>query len=119
MAGGLLQKIPRSRRPTIESRRPTIDIKQEDRNVYLQARRQLASIANQTGARFYSPRRIQELESIFSEIADDLRVRYLLAYRVPQPQENRSWRSIRVEIRDHPELVTRTRQGYYSGSASN
>lgn len=119
MAGGLLQKIPRNRRPTIGSRRRTVDIKQEDRNVYLQARRQLASIADQTGARFYSPRRIQELQSIFSEIADDLRVRYLLAYRVPQPQENRSWRSIRVEIRDHPELVTRTRQGYYSGLDSN
>lgn len=119
MLGGLLQNIPRSRRPTIRSGSRTIDIKREDRNVYLQARRQLASIADQTGARFYSPRRIQELESIFSEIADDLRVRYLLAYRVPQPQENRSWRSIRVEIRDHPELVTRTRQGYYSGSAPN
>ena len=112
MAGGLLQKIPRSRRPTIS-------IKQQDRNVYLQARRQLASIADQTGARFYSPRRVQELAAIFSEIADDLRVRYLLAYTVPQPQRNRSWRSIRVEIRDRPDLVTRTRQGYYSGSGSN
>ncbi len=76
MAGGLLQKIPRSRRPTIS-------IKQQHRNVYLQARRQLASIADQTGARFYSPRRVQELAAIFSEIADDLRVRYLLAYTVP------------------------------------
>ena len=112
MAGGLLQKIPRSRRPTIS-------IKQQDRNVYLQARRQLASIADQTGARFYSPRRVQELAAIFSEIADDLRVRYLLAYTVPQPQRNRSWRSIRVEIRDRPDLVTRTRQGYYSDSGSN
>ena len=112
MAGGLLQKIPRSRRPTIS-------IKQQDRNVYLQARRQLASIADQTGARFYSPRRVQELAAIFSEIADDLRVRYLLAYTVPQPQRNRSWRSIRVEIRDRPDLVTRTRQGYYSRSGTN
>ena len=110
--GGLLQKIP-------QSRRPNISIKQQDRNVYLQARRQLASIADQTGARFYSPRRIQELETIFSEIADDLRVRYLLAYNVPQPQRDRSWRAIRVEIRDRPELVTRTRQGYYSGPDSD
>lgn len=112
MLGGLLQKIP-------QRRRPTISIKQEDRNVYLQARRQLASIADQTGARFYSPRRIQEMETIFSEIADDLRVRYLLAYNVPQPQRDRSWRSIRVEIRDRPDLVTRTRQGYYSSSDSD
>lgn len=112
MAGRLLQKIPRTRRPTIS-------IKQQDRNVYRQARRQLTSIADQTGARFYSPRRIQELAPIFSEIAHDLRVRYLLAYKVPQPQGNRSWRSIRVETRDRPELVTRTRQGYFSDSASN
>ena len=112
MAGVLLQKIPRGRRPAIS-------IKQQDRNVYRQARRQLTSIADQTGARFYSPRRIQELSPIFSEIAHDLRVRYLLAYTVPQPQRNRSWRSIRVEIRDRPDLVTRTRQGYYSGSGSN
>ena len=108
MLGGLLQKIP-------QRRRPAISIKQQDRNVYLQARRQLASIADQTGARFYSPRRIQELESIFSEIADDLRVRYLLAYKVPEPQRNRSWRRIRVEIRDRPDLVTRARRGYTSG----
>lgn len=112
MLGGLLRKIP-------QSRRPPISIKQQDRNVYLQARRQLASIADQTGARFYSPRRIQELETIFSEIADDLRIRYLLAYNVPQPQRERSWRSIRVEIRDRPDLVTRTRQGYYSGPDSD
>ena len=112
MLGGLLQKIP-------QSRRPTISIKQQDRNVYLQARRQLASIADQTGARFYSPRRIQELENIFSEIADDLRVRYLLAYNAPHPQRDRSWRSIRVEIRDRPDLVTRTRRGYYSDSDSD
>ena len=112
MLGRLLQKIP-------QRGRPTISIKQQDRNVYLQARRQLASIADQTGARFYSPRRIQELETIFSEIADDLRVRYLLAYNIPQPQRDRSWRSIRVEIRDRPDLVTRTRQGYYSGSDSD
>ena len=111
-SGGLFQKIP-------QSRRPNIDIKQQDRNVYLQARRQLSSIADQTGARFYSPRRIQELESIFSEIADDLRVRYLLAYKIPEPQRKRSWRGVRVQIRDRPHLVTRTRPGYYSGSDSN
>ena len=112
MVGRILQKIP-------QPRRPNISIKQQDRNVYVKARRQLASIADQTGARFYSPRRIQELGDIFSEIADDLRVRYLLAYTVPQPQRDRSWRSIRVEIRDRPDFVTRTRQGYYSGSGSD
>ena len=112
MLGNLLQKIP-------QTRRPPISIKQQDRNVYFQARRQLTNIADQTGARFYSPRRIQELGTIFSEIADDLRVRYLLAYKVPEPQRNRTWRGIRVEIRDRPDLVTRTRQGYYSGSHSD
>ncbi len=62
----------------------------------------------------YSPRRIEELSGIYSEIAGDLRNQYLLGYNPTNVAPDGRWREIRVKIRNHPEAVVRTRKGYFA-----
>ncbi len=90
-----------------------------DSEAYEEARRQLQAIADQTGGRMYSPRDIYDLDRVYSEIADDLRVQYTLVYASDRGVQDGAWREIRVEIRDRRELVVRTRRGYYADASRN
>ena len=71
-------------------------------------------IAEQTGGRMYSPHKIGELSSVYSEIADDLRIQYQLGYNSTNRAHDGQWRKIRVAVSNHPEAVVRTRKGYYA-----
>jgi len=72
-------------------------------------------IADQTGGRMYSPLRIEHLANVYSEIADDLRIQYGLAYNSSNTAQDRRWREIKVRVRSQPDAVARTRRGYYAG----
>ena len=82
--------------------------------IYEEASQQLQEIAEQTGGRMYTPKRIGELAGVYAEIAADLRIQYLLAYNPTNRAQDGRWREIRVEVENHPEAVVRTRKGYYS-----
>lgn len=87
-----------------------------ERAAYETAREQLASIAEQTGGRMYTPARAEDLAGTYSQIADDLRIQYLLAYASSDPTHDGRWRSIDVEVTGHPDAVVRTRKGYYASA---
>jgi Ca-activated chloride channel family protein len=87
---------------------------QNQRAIYEEARDQLQEIAEQTGGRMYSPHRIGELSSVYSEIADDLRIQYQLGYNSTNRARDGRWREIRVIVESHPEAEVRTRKGYYA-----
>lgn len=78
------------------------------------AREQLLAIAEQTGGRMYSPEKIDELSGVYSEIADDLRIQYQVGYNSTNRQHDGKWRSIKVEVVNDPDVVIRTRRGYYA-----
>jgi len=85
-----------------------------ERAAYAEALKQLLMIAEQTGGRFYSPGRIEELSRVYSQIADDLRIQYQLSYSSTNHKYDGRWREIRVQIKNHPRAVVRTRKGYYA-----
>ena len=78
------------------------------------AHHQMQTIADQTGGRFYGPNSIYDVQRMFEEIADDLRVQYLIAYNSTNTNNDGSWRKIRIRIRDSRDWVPRTRRGYYA-----
>ncbi len=84
------------------------------RSAHQQAREQLQMIADQTGGRMYSPRRIEDLSRVYSEIADDLRIQYRLGYHSTNPAHDGNWRRLRVKIKNRSDAVVRTRKGYYA-----
>ncbi len=61
----------------------------------------------------YAPQHLEELSGVYGEIADDLRIEYLLSYTPTNTAQSEGWHSIRVQIMNHPEAVIRTREGYY------
>ena len=79
---------------------------------------QMEAISEQTGGRMYAPREIDDLRDVYSEIADDLRIQYTVAYASNNYEMDGSWREIRVKIRNRPEWVARSRRGYYAGKKS-
>jgi VWFA-related protein len=86
-----------------------------DADVRDEARRQLEMIADQTGGRMYYPRRIEDLDDAYSEIADDLRVQYALAYNSTNAERDGKWRKVEVSVLNRPDVAVRTRKGYYAG----
>jgi VWFA-related protein len=87
------------------------------RATYEEAREQLLQIAEQTGGRMYSPKRIEDLTRVYSEIADDLRIQYQLGYNSSNRTHDGRWRQIKVRITSRPDAVVRTRKGYYARKA--
>jgi VWFA-related protein len=84
-------------------------------SAYEEARRELQEIADQTGGRMYAPRSINDLGSVYQEIANDLRVQYTLGYHsMGSPSPDR-WHKIEVRVIGHPDLSVRARRGYYVG----
>jgi VWFA-related protein len=86
---------------------------------FVVAMKQLKMIADQTGGRMFSPRKIDELSGIYSEIASDLAVQYQLGYNPTNSARDGSWRKIEVKIQGHPEAVIRTRKGYFAAKEGN
>lgn len=84
------------------------------RTAFDQAREQLQMIADQTGGRMYSPRVIQDLLGVYSQIADELRIQYRIGYNPTNPAHDGSWRAIRVRVRNKPDAIARTRRGYFA-----
>ena len=78
------------------------------------AMNQLRMIADQTGGRMYSPRKIEELSGIYSDIARELMVQYQIGYNPTNSARDGRWRKIEVKVQGHPEAVVRTRKGYYA-----
>ncbi len=77
----------------------------------------LRDLARSTGGIAYFPSGLNEISSICSSIARDVRNQYMLAYVPSDPAAHGDYRSIRVTVNapHHGKLVARTRNGYRIG----
>ena len=74
----------------------------------------LQSFSDWTGGEAFFPQKVSRLDKIFMEIARELRSQYYLAYTPTNRKQDGTWRSIMVRIRNRPDLILRTRKGYYA-----
>jgi Ca-activated chloride channel homolog len=74
----------------------------------------LAELAVLTGGRSFLLRDPRELEKTLATIARELRFQYLLGYTPSDPivRGEKEWRSLRVTLRNRPDLRVRARDGY-------
>ncbi len=77
----------------------------------LKAEQQMQALAAETGGRMYMLRKAEELPAQYAEIAHDLRFIYTLAF-TPDPSAPAGWRTLKVEVKGHPELSVHARAGY-------
>ena len=95
-----------------------IYLEPSDGNVYLRmlenARKTLALLAEESGGLFYKARRIGDLNGVYDQVIEDLGQVYSLGYRPTNEKRDGSWRTVKIQISNRPELVTHARPGYYA-----
>jgi Ca-activated chloride channel homolog len=96
--------------------RPDNDRRGEDRRDN-DNRQSLRTLSEQTGGSAFFPSNLNEVESIASAIAQDIRSQYVIGYRSSNPHTSGTYHSIQVHALDGAtRLRVQTRTGYYSGS---
>lgn len=73
-------------------------------------------IADATGGRAFFPFKIEDVANAFSEIQEELRSQYALAYKPADFSADGRYRSIDVVAVNHKKLHVRSRKGYYAPS---
>ncbi|HUN87518.1 MAG TPA: VWA domain-containing protein [Terriglobales bacterium] len=74
----------------------------------------LERMAEMTGGRAFFPFKIEDVANAFSEIQDELRSQYLLAYKPADFVSDGKYRSIDIVAENHKNLRVRSRKGYYA-----
>ena len=75
--------------------------------------RTLTRLAEETGGRLFLPDRFDQLDTVYQQVADELRSQYLIFYTPIDPVRDGRYRAIRVKVRQPRNHVT-TRFGYYA-----
>jgi VWFA-related protein len=76
----------------------------------------LERIADATGGRAFFPFQLRDVASAFSEIQDELRSQYALAYTPANFVADGRYRTIEILAKNHKNLRVRSRRGYYAPS---
>jgi VWFA-related protein len=74
----------------------------------------LERIADATGGRAFFPFQLREVGDAFSQIQNELRSQYALAYTPANLAPNGSYHSIEILAQNHKGLHVRSRHGYYA-----
>lgn len=81
------------------------------------SRQSLRTLSEQTGGAAFFPSSLDEVQSIASAIAQDIRSQYVIGYRSSNPHTPGAYHSIRVQaLNSSTPLRVETRAGYYSGN---
>ncbi len=98
---------------TISLRRPNA----RRGRAFSEAEHVLKKLAEETGGQWFFPNEIQELESVYERISTELKSQYNLGYISNNPKRDGSWRRVVVQT-GFPDLIVRTKLGYYAPRAN-
>jgi Ca-activated chloride channel homolog len=82
---------------------------------FSQAQFVLRQLAQETGGRAFSVQKAEELTGVYAQIADELSSQYSLGYASSNQARDGKWRKLAVQV-DRPNVIPRTRRGYYAPS---
>jgi len=74
----------------------------------------LSMLAEESGGQSYSARNIKDLSGIYEQVVNELGQIYSIGYEPKTDTRDGGWRTLEVRIKNQPNLVTRTRRGYYA-----
>jgi Ca-activated chloride channel homolog len=78
----------------------------------------LKKITSETGGRAFFPRNEEDLDKAFTQIDEDLRSQYVLAYTPANGSKDGSFRTIQLRVKNRKELNVRHRRGYFAPKSS-
>ena len=73
----------------------------------------MRTLALETGGRSFFPAKIDDLDGVYSQIADELASQYTIAYTSKNPRRDGAWRRIDVRV-TRPNATARAKRGYYA-----
>jgi len=73
----------------------------------------LHKLSDFSGGRCYFPREVSDLHSVYTQVGEDLRSRYLIGYYPKDLRFDGRWRTVRVALK-RKGLIAKTRKGYYA-----
>lgn len=74
----------------------------------------LKKVASETGGRAFFPRSESDLDQAFTQIDEDLRTQYILAYTSTNGTKDGSFRIIQLRVKTRKDMVVRHRRGYFA-----
>jgi len=89
------------------------------RAAYAQAREQLGQIASECGTTLYRASKLSDLDQLYASVIRDLSTVYSIGYRPLNRSLDGHWRSVGVQLIGRPELIARTRRGYFAKAQSS
>lgn len=81
---------------------------------YYKARQSLFLLAEESGGTAYQVKKIKDLSGVYEQIINDLGKVYSIGYEPVNENRDGGWRNLTVKIKTRPDLITRTRRGYYA-----
>ncbi len=81
---------------------------------YAIAREQLEQIAEESGSIVYKASKVEDLEGVYKQVIRDLGTVYSIGYQPTNNNRDGSWRELKVNLFNKPDLKVRTRRGYYA-----
>ena len=73
----------------------------------------MRQLAQETGGRSFFPAKIEDLNGVYTQIADELASQYTLGYTSKNPRNDGAFRRIVVQVA-RPSVTPRTKRGYYA-----
>ena len=83
-------------------------------SAYAAARTQLAQLAETCGTKLYRANKLSDLDLVYDQVIKDLAMVYSVGYRPKNQSRDGQWRSVVVQLVDHPDLLARARRGYFA-----
>lgn len=74
----------------------------------------MEAMASETGGKAFNLAKVEDLESVFRQIAEELQAQYLFGYYATDDKSGGGFKRITVRAPRRPELRIRARQGYYT-----
>lgn len=84
------------------------------RQMYENARKTLGALAEESGGTYYKAKKIADLNGVYEQVINDLGKVYSLGYKPENDKRDGTWRSVQVQIVNRPDLIARSRPGYYA-----
>ncbi len=84
------------------------------KEMYQNARKTMSLLAEESGGSYYKARKLSDLNGVYEQVINDLGKVYSLGYKPMNEQRDGSWRPVEIQIVNRPDLIARSRPGYYA-----
>ena len=81
--------------------------------MYKAARARLQAVADRTGGTLHAINHLEDMGGVYAVVAAEIRTLYTIEYQTQNEKKDGKWREVSIRV-DNPNLISRTRPGYYA-----